>query len=481
MEDGKDIADYAVDYASSQGASYAEARYVSSNDESYTSRNGRFLGIVDNQKSGIGIRVIADGGMAFGSTEEIEKEAISALIKNLIKMAKATKRKDPIEFSHEKIEKTTWKVAVKEPFIDVSREEKQNYIKSIDKRLKSEAGKNLKNRICYLLMYTDDKYIATNEGAQLSSQNSLITILVMNTAKGKSGTEQRYISKGGTAGWEWLEEEKIQDFVVKDCKNLVKTALKAKPMKFEKPIDVVISGEVSGIMAHENVGHPSEGDRILGREGAQAGESFYADLLKGKKLGEVQLGNENVSIIDDPTIPRTPGYYLYDDECVKAKPRYLIKNGKLNELLINREYAAKLNTKSTAAARAITYQREPIARMANTYFKPGNYSLDELIEDITEGIYMKSFTEWNIDDRRFQSKYVGLETYLIKNGRLTDIMIKRPVLELTTKGILSNMDAVGKEIFGTLGLCGKSDPMQGVPVCIGGPSARLRNISVGGA
>ena len=480
MNHEKDIADYAIEEGQSGGAEYVEARVVKSFDESFTSRNGRFLGMLDNQKMGIGIRVLANGGMAFGSTEQLEKKRIGKLVEQLIKMAAATRRKDPIKFSEETIEQTSWKVPVKIPFKDISREKKQDYIKNLDTRLKKEVGKNLKNRIAYMLLYTDEKYITTSEGAQITSENSLITLLVMNTAKGKSGTEQRYISKGGTAGWEWLKEQKIQDFVVEDCKNLVKTALNARSKKFDKPIDVVISGEVSGIMAHENVGPPSEGDRILGREGAQAGESFYADLLKGNQLGEVQLGNENVSIIDDPTLPKTPGFYLYDDEGVKAKPRYLIKNGKLNDLLINREYASRLNMKSTAAARAITYQREPIARMANTYFEPGDYTVNELIEDVKEGIFMKSFTEWNIDDRRFQSKYVGLEVYLIKNGELTDTMIKRPVLELTTKGILGNMDAVGKDIFTTLGLCGKSDPMQGVPVCIGGPSARLRNISVGG-
>ena len=54
------------------------------------------------------------------------------------------------------------------------------------------------------------------------------------------------------------------------------------------------------------------------------------------------------------------------------------------------------------------------------------------------------------------------------------------MLELTTYGILGSMDAVGEDSFTTVGMCGKSDPMQGVPVSIGGPSARLRNITVGG-
>jgi len=480
MEDGKDIADYAIEYGTSKGASYVEARFIDSWDESYSARNGMFLGILENTRKGIAIRVIANGGMGFGSTEQLNKSSIEDLLNTIIRMAKASKRKEPIKFSEEEIVETNWKPEVRQNFIDISREEKKSYIKDLDKRLKSEANKKLKNRISFIQLYTDDKYIVTSEGSKVSSQNSLIVTMLMHTARGKLGSEQKYFSLGGSAGWEWFKDIKFADLAVVAGKALVKTAQNAKGVKFDKPIDIVISGEVAGIMTHENVGHPSEGDRILGREGAQAGESFYADLLKKEELGKAKLGNEIVSVIDDPTIPASAGFYLYDDECVKARPRYLIKKGMLNDLLLNREYAARFNTKSTAAARAITYQREPISRMANTFFEPGDYSMEELIEGVKEGILMNSFTEWNIDDRRFQSKYVGLEVYLIKNGEITDTMVRRPILELTTYGILGSIDALGKDFFTPLGLCGKGDPMQGVPVSMGGPHARLRNISVGG-
>jgi TldD protein len=118
--------------------------------------------------------------------------------------------------------------------------------------------------------------------------------------------------------------------------------------------------------------------------------------------------------------------------------------------------------------------------MANTYFAPGDFSFEELFEDIKKGIYMKSFTEWNIDDRRFQSKYVGLEAYLIENGVVTDTMIRRPVLELTTFSLLGSVDGVSKELTSPHGTCGKGEPQQGAPVWLGGPHVRLRNIKLGG-
>ena len=67
----------------------------------------------------------------------------------------------------------------------------------------------------------------------------------------------------------------------------------------------------------------------MGREAAQAGESF----VKPEMLGE-RIGSEVVTVIEDPTIPNSWGFYLYDDEGVKARPRYLIREGIINEFLM---------------------------------------------------------------------------------------------------------------------------------------------------
>lgn len=479
MNNGKDIADFAVEFGVSEGASYVEARFVDSKEEGYTARNGGIIGAGEKQSRGIGIRVLADGGLGFCSTAKLKKRNIEKAIGIAIKMAKASKRKEPITFSEEDVVQAKWQTKAKQEFEDIADEQKSQFIIGLDKRLVSEDfGKHLVTRTLLLNMNRNKKYIVTSEGSRVESEKSLISFYTFNTAKGTMGTEQRFFGMASSAGWEWLEEGKIEEEVVKDNAALVKATLNAKAMKLGET-DIVVSGEVAGIIAHENTGHPSEADRIMGREGAQAGESFYIDLLKDEELGEAKIGTKAVTIIDDPTIHGSAGFYLFDDECVKARPRYLVKEGMLNELLLNREFAARFNLKSNAAARAIGYNREPIIRMANTYFAPGDYKIEELIEGIKEGIYMKSFTEWNIDDRRFQSKYVGLEVYLIKNGEMTNRMIRRPILELTTFGLLGSVDAVSKDFDATYATCGKGDPIQGAPVWTAGSHVRMRNIRLG--
>jgi TldD protein len=213
----------------------------------------------------------------------------------------------------------------------------------------------------------------------------------------------------------------------------------------------------------------------MGREAAQAGESY----LSVSSLG-MEVGSQVVNVVDDPTMPRSFGFYLYDEECVKARKRYLIKEGRINEFLQNRETAAATGTSSNAAARATSYDREPIVRMANTYMEPGDHSFEELISDIRRGVFVKNFTEWNIDDRRFNQKYVGHEAYMIEDGEL-GLPVRNPAIEMTTVGFFKAIDAVGNDLLYWAATCGKGDPMQGAPVWACGPTVRLRGIKLGGA
>ena len=208
-----------------------------------------------------------------------------------------------------------------------------------------------------------------------------------------------------------------------------------------------------------------------------AGESFWMDI----EVGKTRVGSPAVTIIDDPTIPASGGFYLYDDEGVKARPRYLIKEGIANEMLHDRLSAGRAGVQSNGASRATHYNREPIPRMANTYIAPGDYTLEELVEDVKLGVYLHSFTEWNIDDRRYQSKYVGSYARLIENGEISDQFVRRPALEITSRGLFDAVDACSKGFAAWQAICGKSDPGQGIPVWTAGPDAvRLRGIRLGG-
>ncbi|MFX1516705.1 MAG: TldD/PmbA family protein [Promethearchaeota archaeon] len=471
---GRDLCDKAIDLGLQKGATYVEARYESLQNNQFVLKNGvPELGAFD-RTSGVGVRVLVDGAMGFGSFNTLKQYSMEEALLQAVKLAKtsARLRKHPIIFSEEKAHEKKYMAKVNQSPSDTDPEEKMKILFNIDKNLSSLP---IPFRIVILLDTESRRYYVNSDGTRIEDAVPRIFFYGLLTAIDQTqGTmEQAYFQKGASGGYEWVEKWDLINFLRNEAEILARVVSEAKEPPKGK-IDFVAGPEIAGIIAHENCGHPSEADRILGREAAQAGESY----LKPEKLGQ-KIGSDYITIIDDPTIPGSYGYYLYDAEGVPSRPRYLIKNGIFKEMLHNRESAGFLNTKSTGAARVSAFNREPIPRMANTFIASGDFEFEEIFEDIKLGIFIKNYTEWNIDDRRFQSKYVGREAYLIRDGELTNELVKRPTLETTTPDLFSAIDATSKKLEFDAAMCGKGDPMQVAPVWHGGPEAtRIRGILV---
>src|SRR3989449_6976030 len=138
-----------------------------------------------------------------------------------------------------------------------------------------------------------------------------------------------------------------------------------------------------------------------------------------------------------------------------------------------------MHTRSNGAARAVNYNVEAIVRMANTFVEPKDHTVEELLEDVKFGVYMKSFMEWNIDDKRYNAKYAGREAYLVENGEVKH-PVRNTVIELTTPAFWSAVDAVGKDLDFEAGFCGKSHPGQALDASLGGPTIPLPNVYLRG-
>jgi TldD protein len=342
----------------------------------------------------------------------------------------------------------------------------------IDKRVQSGRGAKIPNRILIASSELDEKYYVNSDGSEVESRIPRVSFFGILTAIEGGEIAQRMIQQAETGGLEVIKRIGLVSKVEEEARILRRVI--AKATKLEPGVmDVILSPELSGIAAHESVGHPQEADRVLGREGAQAGESY----LKKDSMG-FSVGSSEANISDDPTILHSNGYSPVDDEGVKAVKRRLITEGRVTEFLQNRSTAAELKVKNNGAARSTDFNREPIIRMSNTFVEPGQYSTEELIAQVKDGLYFKSFTEWNIDDKRLNQRYVGLEAYRIKNGSVGE-MVKAPVLEITTPALWGSVKARGKKIEFEAAVCGKGDPMQGIPVWTGGPDTLLGQVRIG--
>ena len=379
--------------------------------------------------------------------------------------------KSPIEFVDSNMGHVKYDVIPDKNFDSMDLEEKIGMLNELWKNVKDVTTEaKIPVFFTYYSESVEEKIIVNSDGAYIRSRVPRIgvgyNLVVLYPQK---GSIQRFFSYGASGGLEWLREWNLSENIVDEAKTYEKVLIEGKKPP-EEPIDVIVGSEIVGLIVHESCGHPSEADRILGREAAQAGKSF----IKPEMIGQ-RIGNNYATVIDDPTIPKSQGFYLYDEEGVPARARYLYKEGVINEFLHNRWTASIFNTESNGAARASNFYGEPIIRMANTYLKPGNMEFEELLEDVKFGVYMKSYMEWNIDDERWSQRYVGLESYLIENGELKGF-VRNPALEITTKSFYSNIDGVDKNLKFYAGMCGKGEPAQGVPVWFGGPNVKLKNI-----
>jgi TldD protein len=475
----EDLIGLALKTAQELGATYAEARFQSDIRESIVLKNGVPEVSVTEEIRGLNVRVVFRKSLGFSSTNLLSKKSVKGAARRAVEIAKASANavREGVSMSSEKLGEGKIEIKPRIRFDHIDLNLKIQLLKEADKAAEqtaNEAKAKLPARMFVLDTMKTEKIILNSDGAKIFSIIPRAALAAFLTAyHPQRGSAQRFFNLGESSGWEAVEKWNLPKLLSEEAQTLSQILMEARNPP-EGEMDVVLGPEVVGIVCHESCGHPAEADRILGREAAQAGETY----LKKDSLGK-RVGSSVVNVIDDPTLPSSFGFYLYDEEGVKARKRVLIKEGVVNEFLHNRETASAFGFHSNAASRSVAYNREPIVRMANTFLEPGNYSKEELIEDVKHGVYIKNFMEWNIDDRRFNERYVGLEAYRIENGELKE-RVRNPVLEITTVGLWSAMDAVGKDLEFQAAYCGKGDPMQGIPVWTGGPHARLRKIRLGG-
>jgi len=469
----QELADFAVKLALQLGATYAEARWEREVANGFSLKNGvpQLAGFDDVE--GLGLRLFFHGGVEYLSTDYMDKRHVTELVEKGIRNANASAKmvKEPVLLSQEERHRRSYEVKQKRKIGNVDVDEKFEILADVEKAVKA-SGVPVPARYFSLGDSVTERYFTSSDGARIRSIIPRVYFAFIITVAGGGETRQRHFQLDQTGGYERLDGWKINEAVAGEAKTLLKMMQEGVAAP-EGPVDVVCAPEVVGIACHESVGHPYEADRIFGREGAQAGESF----LTQDDIG-MRIGSEAATVVDDPTIEGSAGYYLYDEEGVQARRKMLMTNGVVTEFLHNRESAYKMGLNSNGSARAMDYESEAIVRMSNTFLLPGDYKDEELFEGIKKGVYIKSFMEWNIDDKRINQKYVSSEAYLIEKGRITK-PVKRAVLETTTKDFWSSMDAVGKKVEYFAGSCGKGEPMQDAPVWMGGPAARLRGMRLG--
>ena len=244
------------------------------------------------------------------------------------------------------------------------------------------------------------------------------------------------------------------------------------------PRDLVLMPDQMMLQIHESIGHPLELDRILGDERNYAGTSFVTLDMFGK----YQYGSPLLNVAFDPTRAEQQASYGFDDDGVPAEKVYVIRDGVLQRPLGSAFSQARANIGGTANARATSWNRPPIDRMANLNVEPGTSSLDAIIAGVEKGILMTTNCSWSIDDSRNKFQFGCEKGQLIENGKLGSF-VKNANYRGVSATFWRSLSAVGDkatmEVLGTP-FCGKGEPNQVVHVGHASPVCRFDRVDVFG-
>ncbi|HEV8524213.1 MAG TPA: TldD/PmbA family protein [Terriglobales bacterium] len=173
------------------------------------------------------------------------------------------------------------------------------------------------------------------------------------------------------------------------------------------------------------------------------GDAIYrgASFLAGK-LGEPVAG-ENVTVVDDGTLPGGFGTSPFDDEGVPTQRTVVIERGVLKSYLLNAYAARKLGLKTTGnAARGLA--GTPGIGVGNFFFEQGTKTPQEIIAEVRDGLYLTEFLGFgvNLVTGDFSRGAAGM---WIVNGELA-----YPVHEITVAGnlreMLNNISVIGNDL-----------------------------------
>jgi len=434
---------------------YIDIRAGSGKSTSILMKDGKVQEIKSGFDHGGRVRVLNNGAWGFAFTTDLSK--LSEVGEYALKLSKSLK--SDVQLTKSDVAVDNVKSSAKIKPADVSTEEKKKIIKEANQ------SATIEQVVSTTVNYVDSEsnsVFLSSEGSNVTMEESRVGMFLNAVAADGEVIQFGHGSMGGSKGFEVLKNADIEKFGRKIGEKAVRllSAEKAPSGKFP----VVTDCELTGVFIHEALGHAAEADLIL-----------QNDSILKDKMG-TQIGSDMVTIIDDASMDAF-GYYAYDAEGTKTKENILVENGILKSLLSSRETASKLNIESSGNARSIISE-QPIVRMSNTYLKPGELKFEELIEDISDGIYLKGSRGGQVDTGKGIFQFNAAESFKIENGE-----IKTPLRDVSLSGdimeTLKKVNGIGSDFKMSMGFCGKSG--QTAPVGDGGPHVRIIDAMVGGA
>jgi PmbA protein len=461
-KDYLDIAQFAVEKAktagSVQGASVAAEAFVNDTESIQVNVSARAVEQMSAVKeAGIGVRVLRDGKMAFGSTNDLSKEAVGGLVDGLVKKVvyhtadefNVIPGTDEGGLAADRLGYEDLG-ALDERVAEVPVQEK------IQAALRMEAaGLEFSPKIAGSMMaiYRDGTsftYIANSRGVSgWFGQSGVGGAVEFTAADGDARESGSY--QNGVVKWADFNPE---DMGRKAAESAV-SMLGAKPMASAE-MPMVISPEIGTQLWSFIAG-------MLSADEVQKGRSLFA----GKMGAEVAA--KGFTLIDDGRLKGAAGTAPVDGEGIATQTTPLIVDGVLKTYLYDCYSAKKGKARSTGNRSRSGYGSAGGVGTTNLFLKPGEAAPEAIFAGIDRGFYLTVvlglFAAIDSASGDFSIPSAG---FLIEKGKKTV-----PVRGVTVGGnlfeLLKAVDKVGSDLtwFQSLG----SPTVSVAHVKIGGSGA----------
>lgn len=261
--------------------------------------------------------------------------------------------------------------------------------------------------------------------------------------------------------------------------NSIEKSLNEAEAKIEKCVDLalellnaesIVPGEyeiitepsITGLIAHEAFGHGVEMDM------------FVKNRAKAKDYVGEYVASPLVDMHDGASSILSAASYFFDDDGVLAHDTLIIKEGILQTGISDALSALQLGTEPTGNGRRESVRRKAYSRMTNTWFAPGNSSVEEMIKSVKHGYLLAQTDNGMEDPKNWNIQCVCAYGREIKDGKFTGKIVAPVCMTGYVPDLLKSISMVSKEfeVIGS-GYCGKGYK-EWVPVADGGPYLKAK-------
>ena len=401
--------------AKKAGAEAADAVLFEGASLSHSQRLGKVEKLERSEGFDLGLRVLIGKQQAIVSSNDRSKQALEELVTRAIDMAKTVPEDpfcgiadpadlakdwpsaeleldDPVEPAPEKL------IAMASAAEDAARA-----VVGVTNSEGAEAGWGRSS----VAMVASNGFAGTYSGTSHSVSVSVLA--------GTGTAMERDYDYSSTV---WAEDLADPQAIGKNAGERAVKRLNARKVATQQ-VPVVFDPRVSGGIMRHLIG------AITGPSIAR-GTSFLKD-----KLGK-QILPPGLAIIDDPHRKRGLRTKPFDGEGVRNQRRAIVEDGILQTWLLDLRSARQLGLKTTGHASRGT-SGPPSPGPTNLYMEPGTMTVEELIADIKQGLYVNELMGMGVNGLTGDYSR-GAAGFWIENGE-----IAYPVSEITIASNLNEM------------------------------------------